>query len=173
MNGMEAKVVLLVEDNPDDALLILRALKKNEVKNEVIVARDGVEALDYLFGTGIYAGRDTTVMPQLILLDLRLPKIDGLEVLRRVRDDERTKLLPLVVLTSSRDDQDLIEGYGLHANSYVCKPVGFERFVEAVRQLKLYWLILNEPPPRAENARSETLTKISDQPHVNRPMKGC
>ena len=170
---MEEKVVLLVEDNPDDALLILRALKKNGVKNEVIVVRDGVEALDYLFGTGIYAGRDTTIMPQLILLDLRLPKIDGLEVLRRVRDDERTKLLPVVVLTSSRDDQDLVEGYGLHANSYVCKPVGFERFVEAVRQLKLYWLILNEPPPGAENARSEPLTEISVQPHVNRSMRGC
>jgi two-component system response regulator len=164
MNGMEEKVVLLVEDNPDDALLILRALKKNGVKNEVIVARDGVEALDYLFGTGIYAGRDTTVMPQLMLLDLRLPKIDGLEVLRRVREDERTKLLPVVALTSSRDDQDLLEGYGLHANSYVCKPVGFERFVEAVRQLKFYWLILNEPPPRAESARSEPLPKhLSDR----------
>jgi two-component system, response regulator len=159
MNGMEEKCVLLVEDNPGDVMLILRALKKNGVKNEVIVARDGVEALDYLFGTGIYAGRDTTVMPQLILLDLRLPKVDGLEVLRRVREDERTKLLPVVVLTSSRDDQDLVEGYGLHANSYVCKPVGFERFVEAVRQLKFYWLILNEPAPRAESARSEPLPK--------------
>jgi two-component system, response regulator len=155
MNGMEEKCVLLVEDNPDDVLLILRALKKNEV----IVARDGVEALDYLFGTGIYAGRDTTVMPQLILLDLRLPKIDGLEVLRRVREDERTRLLPVVVLTSSRDDQDLVEGYGLHANSYVCKPVGFERFVEAVRQLKFYWLTLNEPPPRTESASSEPLPR--------------
>jgi two-component system response regulator len=122
------------------------------------------DALDYLFGTGIYAGRDTTVMPQLILLDLRLPKIDGLEVLRRVREEERTKLLPVVVLTSSRDDQDLVEGYGLHANSYVCKPVGFERFVEAVRQLKFYWLILNEPAPRAESARSEPLPKhLSDR----------
>ncbi len=167
------KVILLVEDNPDDEVLTRRALKKNNIGNEVIVARDGIEALDYLFGTGIYAGRDTTVMPQLMLLDLRLPKIDGLEVLRRVREDERTKLLPVVVLTSSRDDQDLLEGYGLHANSYVCKPVGFEWFVEAVRQLKLYWLMLNEPPPRAENARSEPLTKISDQPHVNGPMKGC
>jgi two-component system response regulator len=164
MNGMEEKVILLVEDNPDDVLLIVRALKKNGVKNEVVVARDGVEALDYLFGTGSYAGRDTTVMPQLILLDLRLPKIDGLEVLRRVREDERTKLLPVVVLTSSRDDQDLVEGYGLHANSYVCKPVGFERFVEAVRQLKFYWLILNETPPRAESPGSEPLPRhLSDR----------
>jgi CheY-like chemotaxis protein len=159
MNCMEEKGVLLVEDNPDDVLLILRALKKNGVKNEVIVARDGVEALYYLFGTGIYAGRDTTVMPQLILLDLRLPKVEGLEVLRRVREDERTKLLPVVVLTSSRDDQDLVEGYGLHANSYVCKPVGFEGFVEAVRQLKFYWLTLNEPPPRTESASSEPLPR--------------
>src|SRR3712207_3349086 len=117
MNCMEEKIILLVEDNPDDELLIMRALKKNGVKNEVIVARDGVEALDYLFGVGVYTGRDKTVMPRLILLDLRLPKIDGLEVLRRVREDERTKLLPVVVLTSSKDDKNLIEGYGLHANS--------------------------------------------------------
>jgi two-component system response regulator len=164
MNGMEEKIILLVEDNPDDVLLIARALKKNWVKNEVVVARDGVEALDYLFGTGIYAGRDTTVMPQLILLDLRLPKIDGLEVLKRVRGDGRTKLVPVVVLTSSRDDQDLVEGYGLHANSYVRKPIGFEKFVEAVRQLKLYWLNLNEPPPTTESARSEPLPRhLSDR----------
>ena len=116
--------------------------------NEVVVAPDGVEALDYLFGTGAYAGRDTRVAPQVVLLDLKLPKIDGLEVLRRVRSDDRTKLLPVVVLTSSKEQQDLVESYSLGANSYVRKPVDFNQFVEAVRQLGLYWLVLNEPPPR-------------------------
>ena len=144
---MRDKIILLVEDNPDDELLTLRALKKNGVLNEVVVARDGVEALDYLFGTGSYAGRDTGVMPQLILLDLKLPKIDGLEVLRRLRADERTRLLPVVILTSSKEQQDMIDGYGLGANSYVRKPVNFEQFVTAVEQLKLYWLVLNEAPP--------------------------
>ena len=144
---MKDKIILLVEDNPDDELLTLRALKKNGVLNEVVVARDGVEALDYLFGTGSYAGRDTGVMPQLILLDLKLPKIDGLEVLRRLRADERTRLLPVVILTSSKEQQDMIDGYGLGANSYVRKPVNFEQFVTAVEQLKLYWLVLNEAPP--------------------------
>jgi CheY-like chemotaxis protein len=144
---MRDKVILLVEDNPDDELLTLRALKKNGVLNKVVVARDGVEALDYLFGTGSYAGRDTGVMPQLILLDLKLPKIDGLEVLRRLRADERTRLLPVVILTSSKEQQDMIDGYGLGANSYVRKPVNFEQFVTAVEQLKLYWLVLNEAPP--------------------------
>ena len=146
---MTDKVILLVEDNPDDELLTLRALRKNDVTGEVVVARDGVEALDYLFGTGAHAGRDTNVMPQLILLDLNLPKIDGLEVLRRLRADERTRLLPVVILTSSREQQDMLEGYGLGANSYVRKPVNFEQFVRAVEQLKLYWLILNEAPPSA------------------------
>jgi two-component system, response regulator len=141
------KIILLVEDNPDDELLTLRALKKNGVLNEVVVARDGVEALDYLFGTGSHAGRDTGVMPQLILLDLKLPRIDGLEVLRRLRSDERTRLLPVVILTSSREQQDMVDGYGLGANSYVRKPVNFEQFVSAVEQLKLYWLVLNEAPP--------------------------
>jgi CheY-like chemotaxis protein len=144
---MRDKIILLVEDNPDDELLTLRALKKNGVLNKVVVARDGVEALDYLFGTGSYAGRDTGVMPQLILLDLKLPKIDGLEVLRRLRADERTRLLPVVILTSSKEQQDMIDGYGLGANSYVRKPVNFEQFVTAVEQLKLYWLVLNEAPP--------------------------
>lgn len=144
---MTDKVILLVEDNPDEELLTLRALRKNDVTGEVVVARDGVEALDYLFGTGAYAGRDTSVMPQLILLDLKLPKIDGLEVLRRLRADERSRLLPVVILTSSREQQDMLEGYGLGANSYVRKPVNFEQFVRAVEQLKLYWLILNESPP--------------------------
>jgi two-component system response regulator len=146
---MRDKVILLVEDNPDDELLTLRALRKNNVLNKVVVARDGVEALDYLFGTGEYAARDTAVMPQLILLDLKLPKIDGLEVLKRLRADERTRLLPVVILTSSREEQDMLDGYGLGANSYVRKPVNFEQFVQAIEQLKLYWLILNEAPPAA------------------------
>src|SRR3712207_4836254 len=131
---MTDKVILLVEDNPDDELLTLRALRKNDITGEVVVARDGVEALDYLFGKGEYAGRDTSVMPQLILLDLKLPKIDGLEVLRRLRSDERTRLLPVVILTSSREQQDMVDGYGLGANSYVRKPVNFEQFVSAVER---------------------------------------
>ncbi len=144
---MRDEAILLVEDNPDDELLALRALKKNDGVHGVVVARDGVEALDYLFGTGPHAGRDTGVMPRLILLDLKLPKVDGLEVLRRLRADERTRLLPVVILTSSKERQDLLCGYGLGANSYVSKPVNFEQFVRAVEQLKLYWLALNEPPP--------------------------
>lgn len=146
---MRDKIILLVEDNPDDELLTMRALRKNNVLNKVVVARDGVEALDFLFGTGRYSGRDTAVMPQLILLDLKLPKIDGLEVLKRLRADERTRLLPVVILTSSREEQDMLDGYGFGANSYVRKPVNFEQFVQAVEQLKLYWLILNEAPPAA------------------------
>jgi two-component system response regulator len=146
---MKGKIILLVEDNPDDELLALRALRKNGVANEVVVARDGVEALDYLFATGEYAGRDIEDAPQLVLLDLKLPKVDGLEVLRRLRSDERTRLLPVVILTSSKERQDMLDGYGLGANSYVRKPVNFERFVEAVEQLKLYWLVLNESPPGA------------------------
>ncbi|BBD67354.1 response regulator receiver protein [Nostoc commune NIES-4072] len=141
-------MILLVEDNPDDEALTLRALKKNNILNEVIVARDGVEALDYLFGKGIYADRDMSVMPNLILLDLKLPKMDGLEVLRHLRTDERTKILPVVILTSSKEEQDLINGYSLGANSYVRKPVDFSQFSEAVRQLGLYWFVLNESPPR-------------------------
>ncbi len=144
---MAQKIILLVEDNPDDEALTLRALKKNNILNEVIVARDGAEALDYLFGTGKYAGRDLSNMPQVILLDLKLPKIDGMEVLRRIRADKRTKLLPVVILTSSKEERDLINGYKLGANSYIRKPVDFDQFREAVRQLKLYWLVLNEPPP--------------------------
>ena len=146
---MKDKIILLVEDNPDDELLTMRALRKNNVLNKVVVARDGVEALDYLFGTGRHSGRDIAVMPQLILLDLKLPKIDGLEVLKRLRADERTRLLPVVILTSSREEQDMLDGYGLGANSYVRKPVNFEQFVQAIEQLKLYWLILNEAPPAA------------------------
>ena len=144
---MHTKMILLVEDNQDDEELALLAFRKSNVANEVVVARDGAEALDYLFGTGAYAGRDTHVLPQVVLLDLKLPKIDGLEVLKRLRDNPRTKRLPVVVLTSSREDQDLIESYNLGANSYVRKPVDFARFAEAVRQLQMYWLVLNEAPP--------------------------
>ncbi|MBD2562139.1 response regulator [Nostoc sp. UIC 10607] len=141
-------MILLVEDNPDDEALTLRALKKNNIMNEVVVARDGVQALDYLFGKGVYADRDMSVMPNLILLDLKLPKMDGLEVLRQLRTDDRTKILPVVILTSSKEEQDLINGYSLGANSYVRKPVDFSQFSEAVRQLGLYWFVLNESPPR-------------------------
>ena len=140
------KIILLVEDNPDDEVLTRRALKKNNIGNELIVARDGAEALDYLFATGAYEGRDLNVMPQVVLLDLKLPKVDGLEVLRRMRTNERTKLLPVVILTSSREQQDLADGYGYGANSYIRKPVDFAQFIEAVRQLGLYWLVLNETP---------------------------
>jgi len=143
---MEKKVILLVEDNPDDVELTLRAFKKNNILNKVVVAGDGAEALDYLFGAGTYSGRDMSIMPTVVLLDLKLPKIDGLEVLRRMRADERTKLLPVVILTSSKEEKDLINGYKLGANSYIRKPVDFERFIYAVKQLGLYWLLLNEPP---------------------------
>lgn len=151
---MAASPILLVEDNSDDEALTLRALAKNNIHNEVVLAHDGVEALDYLFGTGPYTGRDLTTMPQVILLDLKLPKIDGLQVLQRLRCDDRTRLLPVVILTSSKEQQDLIESYSLGANSYVRKPVDFSEFVEAVRQLGLYWLILNEAAPRPGSARS-------------------
>ena len=143
---MKTKSILLAEDNPDDVQLTLRALKKSNILNEVIVAQDGVEALDYLFGTGKYAGRDTSILPQVILLDLKMPKMDGLEVLHRIRGDERTKLLPVVVLTTSSEDRDRVESYKLGANSYIRKPVDFNQFAEAVRQLGLYWLVLNEAP---------------------------
>ncbi len=145
---MKNNVIMLVEDNPDDEALTVRALKKNKIVNEVIVARDGVEALDYLFGEGIHAGRNTAEVPQVVLLDLKLPKLDGLGVLRRLRADDRTKLLPVVILTSSNEDRDRINGYDLGANSYVRKPVDFDQFVVAAAQLGLYWLVLNEPPPR-------------------------
>lgn len=137
-------MILLVEDNPDDELLTIRALRQNNLANEIIVARDGVEALDFLFSTGMYAGRDPELMPQLILLDLKLPRVDGIEVLRRVRADERTKLLPVVVLTSSDEDKDIMASYELHANSYVRKPVDFDEFVQVIRQIGLYWLVLNK-----------------------------
>ena len=140
------RIILLVEDNPDDQALTLRALKANKIMNEVVVLDDGAEALDYLFCAGPHAGREP-VLPQVVLLDLKLPKIDGLEVLRRLRADERTRLLPVVILTSSREERDIAGGYRLGANSYVRKPVDFGEFREAVRQLGLYWLLLNEPPP--------------------------
>lgn len=139
--------ILLIEDNPDDQKLTIRALKKNNITNEIIVAEDGAEALNYLFGTGQYAGRDTQQRPALVLLDLKLPKVDGLSVLARLRADTRTKTVPVVVLTSSKEEQDLVRSYELGANSYVQKPVDFLAFVEAARQLGVYWLILNEQPP--------------------------
>ncbi len=146
MNATD-KTILLVEDNPDDEALTLRAFRKSNILNPVVVARDGVEALDYLFGTGAHAGRDTAEQPQVVLLDLKLPKLDGLEVLRRLRADPRTRLLPVVILTTSNEDRDILSSYQLGANSYIRKPVDFEQFIEAARQLGLYWLVLNVPPP--------------------------
>ncbi len=141
------KALLLVEDNPDDEELTLLALEQGGITNEVIVAHDGVEALDYLFGTGIYAQRDTSIMPALILLDIQLPRINGLEVLHRLRSDDRTKLLPVVILTTSNEQQDLINSYTLGCNSYIRKPVDYDRFLIAMQQLGMYWLLINEPPP--------------------------
>lgn len=145
---MDDKVILLVEDNADDEALTLRAFKKNNIQNTVVVARDGQQALDYLFANGAYGGRDARDLPQVVLLDLKLPRMDGLEVLRRIRADDRTRPLPVVILTSSKEEQDIITGYRLGANSYVRKPVDFDEFVNAARQLGLYWLLLNEPLPR-------------------------
>ena len=145
---MNGRTILLVEDNPDDEELTVRALKQNNVVNEIIVVTDGAEALDYMFGTGKHAGRDVNTLPEVVLLDLKLPKIDGLEVLRRLRADPRTRLQPVVILTSSKEEQDLVNGYKLGANSYIRKPVDFIQFSDAVRQLKMYWLVLNEKPPR-------------------------
>jgi two-component system response regulator len=142
------KVILLVEDNPDDEVLTLRALKRNNIRNDVVIARDGAEALECLFGTGTRAGSGP-ISPQVVLLDLKLPKVDGLEVLRRIRADPSMRRLPVVILTSSNEEQDIVEGYNLGANSYVRKPVDFSQFTEAVRNLGLYWLLLNEPPPSA------------------------
>jgi two-component system response regulator len=143
---MKTKIILLVEDNPDDVKLTMRALKKANVLNDVVVAQDGAEAIEYLFGTGKYAGRDVDQKPQVVLLDLKMPKVDGLEVLQRIRADERTRLLPVVILTTSSEDKDRVSSYKLGANSYVRKPVDFNQFTEAVRQLGLYWLLLNEGP---------------------------
>jgi CheY-like chemotaxis protein len=146
---MEAKNILLVEDNPNDVALTKRALEKSRISNKLVVAEDGVEALDYLFGTGAYAGRDINETPTLVLLDLKLPKIDGLEVLKQIRSNPTTKRIPVVVLTSSKEDIDVASSYDEGANSYIRKPVDFVQFSEAVKQLGLYWLVINEPPPLA------------------------
>ena len=143
---MNSQLILLVEDRPDDVELTIRAFGKSNVANEIVVAWDGEEALDYLFATGSHSGRDPSLMPALVLLDLKLPKVDGLDVLRRMRHDERTRRLPVVVLTSSNEEIDVITSYDLGANSFVRKPVDFVQFIEAARQLGLYWLVLNEPP---------------------------
>ncbi len=139
------KTILLVEDNPDDVELTLRALRQYNVTNEITVVRDGAEALDYLFATGAYADHGTSTMPAVVILDLKLPKVDGLDILQRMRADERTKLTPVVVLTSSKEEQDMVNSYKFGANSYVQKPVVFNQFIEATRQLGLYWLVINEP----------------------------
>jgi CheY-like chemotaxis protein len=144
---MNNKVILLVEDNPDDVKLTLRALSKRNILNEVVVAHDGAEALEYLFCTGTYADRNDRLLPAVVLLDLKLPKIEGLEVLRRIRANDRTKLLPVVILTSSIEERDLIEGYSNGANSFVRKPVDFNQFADAIQHMGLYWLVVNEPPP--------------------------
>jgi CheY-like chemotaxis protein len=141
------KVILLVEDNPDDEALAMRALNRHHIGNEIVVAHDGVEALDYLFGTGVYEGRDTSNKPAVVLLDLKLPRVDGLEVLRQLREDPRTRFLPVVVLTTSSEEGDVISSYSLGCNSYIRKPVDFVQFSEAIRQLGMYWLLMNEPPP--------------------------
>ena len=143
---MKNKIILLIEDNPDDEALAIRALKKNNIMNEVVVAHDGAEALDFLFGTGEYVNRDTSILPQVVLLDLNLPKLNGLEVLKRIRADDRTRLLPVVILTTSNEDRDRMESYKLGANSYIRKPVNFEQFNDAVQQLGIYWLVLNQGP---------------------------
>ncbi len=144
---MANKMILLVEDNPDDEALTLRAFDKNNITNEIVVVRDGVEALDWLFAEGAHAERDRSILPEVVLLDLKLPKVDGLEVLRRIRADEHTRLLPVIILTTSEEESDRLAGYSLGANSYIRKPVDFSQFIEAVRQLGLYWLVLNESPP--------------------------
>jgi two-component system response regulator len=148
---MASLTILLVEDNPDDEILTVRELQKQHIVNEIIAVRDGVEALEYLFGTGQYANRDVREFPAVVLLDLKLPKVDGLEVLRRIRADDRTKYIPVVVLTSSDDQRDVVESYRLGANSYVCKPVNFKQFQKAVRHVQFYWLGLNESPPSGES----------------------
>jgi CheY-like chemotaxis protein len=144
---LDNRRILLVEDNPDDEALAIRALKSNKVINEIVVAHDGVEALDYLFGSGMYIGRNITDKPAVILLDLKLPRVDGFDVLPRLRKDERTKLLPVVILTTSSEEQDLLDSYNLGCNSYIRKPVDFIQFTEAIRQLGIYWLAMNQPPP--------------------------
>ena len=151
------KKILLVEDNADDELLTRRTLKKSNVCNDVVVVRDGAEALDYLFATGEHTGRDPSALPQVVLLDLGLPKVDGLEVLGRIRADERTRLLPVVILTSSEDQEDVVNGYGLGANSFVRKPVDMGKFCEAVVELGMYWIILNETPQQVRRGSPQAL----------------
>lgn len=146
---MNSKNILLVEDNPSDVKLTKRALEQNQITNKLIIAEDGREALDYLFATGQHAGRDARDLPSVVLLDLKLPKIEGLEVLKEIRANEHTRRIPVVILTSSSQEQDLIASYNLGANSYIRKPVDFQQFTEAVRNLGMYWLLLNEPPPVA------------------------
>lgn len=147
---MKNKIILLVEDNPDDQVLTTQALKKSNIINDVIVANDGVEALDYIFGRGKYAGRDIKKFPSVILLDINLPKLNGLEVLKEIRQNEKTRLIPVVILTSSKEEEDLITSYKLGANSYVQKPVDFNQFADAIKHLGLYWLLLNALPPNLE-----------------------
>ena len=147
---MKDKTILLIEDNPSDIDLTKRALEKGHILNELVVASDGQEALDYLFGTGAYAGRDTSDFPTLTLLDLKLPKVSGLDVLRRIRAEAITRRMPVVILTSSREEQDMAASYDLGVNSYIRKPVDFEQFVQSVAQLGLYWLVLNEEPPKVK-----------------------
>ena len=147
---MKSKTILLIEDNASDIDLTKRALEKGRIANALVVVSDGQEALDYLFGTGEYAGRDSSDFPALTLLDLKLPKVSGLDVLRRIRSDSRTRRMPVVILTSSREEQDIAAGYDLGVNSYIRKPVDFEHFVQSVAQLGLYWLVLNEEPPRVK-----------------------
>jgi len=149
---MKNKVILIAEDNANDEELTLRALRKNNISNEIVVVRDGQEALDYLFGTGSHSDRDLTHRPQVMLLDINLPKVNGLEVLKRVRADERTRTMPVVILTSSAEERDRLAAYSNFANSYIQKPVNFDQFTDAVRDLGLYWLVLNEPPPRPRSA---------------------
>ena len=146
MVSFRSETILLVEDNPDDVELTMRAFRKNNIANNIVVAHDGVEALDYLFGRGAYEGRHTSEQPRLVLLDLKMPRMDGLHVLENLRSDERTALLPVVILTSSKEDQDLVSSYKHGANSYVRKPIDFGEFLEAVRQIGLYWLLINESP---------------------------
>jgi two-component system, response regulator len=149
---MKNKVILIAEDNANDEELTLRALRKNNISNEIVVVRDGQEALDYLFGTGSHSDRDLSQRPQVMLLDINLPKVNGLEVLKRVRADERTRTMPVVILTSSAEERDRLAAYSNFANSYIQKPVNFDQFTDAVRDLGLYWLVLNEPPPRPRSA---------------------
>lgn len=156
---MKERSILLVEDNPVDELLTVRALQKSNVCNDILVARDGAEALDLLFCEGKYAGRDPDILPELVLLDLKLPKVDGLDVLKRIRANDRTRLLPVVILTSSIEERDLIEGYGLGANSYIRKQVDFAQFTEAIRQLGLYWLVVNIAPPVKAMKRADRADK--------------